>query len=225
MMPITTEDRTTVTATNSTTAGPGPRRRTALLFVALLGTTAVLGAGGCGSRTGNRAPAASPSGATPFAWFHAGQAPAGWQSMELPDATAVLSVPPDASPVPGDPGSVSATAKAPNGDLRIYLNATPQQGEESLSNWPEFRLAHLTGENAASANRLADRAGMPFRGGVGSCVEDTYVTRVGAHKYREIACLVAGSQGGSVLVAAAPADAWDQYSPVIEQAVDAYAPR
>ncbi|MGO4804789.1 hypothetical protein AB4089_06630 [Arthrobacter sp. 2MCAF15] len=221
-MPITTEDRTTVTATSSTTAGPASRRRTALLFLALAGTTAVLGASGC-SRTGNEAAAAPPSGAAPFGWFRAGLAPAGWQSLELPDATAVLSIPPDAIAVEGDPGTVSATATAPNGDLRIYLNATPQQGEESLSNWSEFRLAHLTGENAASANQLADRAGMPFRGGIGSCVEDTYVTRVGAHRYREIACLVAGSRGGSVLVAAAPADSWDLYSPVIEQAVDAYA--
>jgi hypothetical protein len=136
----------------------------------------------------------------------------------------VLSIPPDAAPVPGDPGSVSATVTAPNGGLRIYFNATPQQGEESLTNWSEFRLAHLTGENAASASRLQYRAGMEFRGGIGSCVEDTYVTRIGAHKYREIACLVAGTRGSSVLVVAAPADSWDRYSPIVEQAVDAYLP-
>lgn len=64
---------------------------------------------------------------------------------------------------------------------------------------------------------------MPFRGGTGSCVEDTYVTRVGGHRYREIACLVAGTRGSSVLVAAAPAASWDRYRPVLEQAVDAYA--
>lgn len=142
--------------------------------------------------------------------------------MELPKSTAVLSIPPGATPTPGDSGTVSATVTAPNGDLKIYLNATPQQGEESQSNWPGFRLAHLTGEHAASANRLAERAGMQFRGGLGSCVEDTYVTRIGGHKYREIACLVAGARGGSVLVAAAPAGAWDRYSHVLEQAVDAY---
>ena len=64
---------------------------------------------------------------------------------------------------------------------------------------------------------------MEFRGGTGSCLEDTYVTRIGAHKYREIACLVAGVRGSSVLVAAAPADSWDRYSTVLQQAVDAYA--
>ncbi|AXJ10982.1 hypothetical protein [Arthrobacter sp. PM3] len=188
----------------------------------LLGTTAVLAAAGCGS-PGNRGPAAPVSGATPFAWFRSGPAPAGWQSLELPDATAVLSVPPEATPAPGDPGSVSATVTGPGGELRLYLNATPQEGEESQANWSEFRLAHLTGENAASADRLSFRAGMAFRGGSGSCVEDTYVTRVGSHKYREIACLVTGTRGSSVVVAAAPADSWDLYSPVLEQAVNAYA--
>ena len=63
---------------------------------------------------------------------------------------------------------------------------------------------------------------MAFRGGTGSCVADTYVTRIGAHEYREIACLVAGTRGSSVVVAA-PADSWDRYSPVLEQAVDSYA--
>ncbi|BCW71067.1 hypothetical protein [Arthrobacter sp. NicSoilB8] len=194
------------------------------MVVGLLGATAVMVAGGCGSRPESQIPAspASEAGATPFAWFLARPAPAGWQSLELPDATATLSIPPDATPVPGDPGSVSAVVTGPNGELRMYLNATPQEGEESLSNWPGFRLAHLTGENAASADRLSDRTGVPFRGGLGSCVEDTYVTRIGSHVYREIACLVAGTRGGSVLVVAAPAGSWDRDSAVLEEAVDSY---
>ena len=127
-------------------------------------------------------------------------------------------------PCRATPAAYPQPSPPPTGTSRIYLNATPQQGDESLANWSEFRLAHLTGENAASASRLQYRAGMEFRGGTGSCVEDTYVTRIGAHKYREIACLVAGTRGSSVLVVAAPADSWDRYSPVLEQAVDAYAP-
>lgn len=63
---------------------------------------------------------------------------------------------------------------------------------------------------------------MVFRGGTGSCVDDSYVTRVGAHRYREIACLVAGTRGSSVLVAAAIADDWDLYRPLLEQAVDSF---
>jgi hypothetical protein len=193
-----------------------------MLLARLLGVAAVVFTSGCGSHPRDRMPVASPSGPTPFAWFRAGAAPSGWQPMELPDKTAVLSVPPDATPMPGDPGSVSAEVTGPNGELRIYLNATPQQGAESPANWAVFRLAHLTGENAASATRLSYRAQMPFRGGTGSCVEDTYVTRIGAHKYREMACLVTGNRGGSVLVVATPAPSWDRDRAVLEQAVDAY---
>jgi hypothetical protein len=193
-----------------------------VLLAGLLGATAVMVTSGCVSRPEGRISVESPAVTTPFAWFRAGAAPSGWQSMELPDGTAVLSVPPDATPMPGDPGSVSAVVTRPNGELRIYLNATPQQGEESQSNWAEFRLAHLTGENAASANRMSDRAGLLFRGGTGSCVEDTYVTRIGQHKYREMACLVTGGRGGSVLVVATPAASWDRDRAVLEQTVDAY---
>lgn len=196
-------------------------RRQAMLFAGLLGAMAVMVTSGCAGPV-NRTPAVSPSGAVPFVWFRAGPAPAGWQSLELPGGTAVLSVPPDAAPMPGDPGTVSARVIGPNGELRIYFNATPQEGAESLSNWAGFRLAHLTGEHAASATRLTDRAGMPFRGGTGSCVDDTYVTRIGGHKYREMACLVTGRRGGSVVVVAAPAASWDRIRAVVEQAVDAY---
>ena len=212
-----------MTAIGSTGGPLRWRRRGATLFAGLLGTTSVLAASGCGYGPVSQMTAAPDAQKTAFAWFHAVPAPVGWRSLALPDATAVLSIPPDATPVPGDPGTVSATVTAPKGGLGIYLNATPQQGDESQSNWPEFRLAHLKGEHAASADRLSSRAGMSFRGGRGSCVEDTYVTRVGAHQYREIACLVAGIRGSSVLVAAAPAGSWDLYSPVVEQAVDAYA--
>ncbi len=51
---------------------------------------------------------------------------------------------------------------------------------------------------------------------------DDYVTRVGAHRFRELACLVAGPKGGSVIVAAAPVSGWDRVSSTLEQAVDAY---
>jgi hypothetical protein len=142
--------------------------------------------------------------------------------MELPDGTAVLPIPPEATLVQGDPGSVSAGMAAPDGDLLVYLNATPRQGEESLANWPRFRLDHLTGEHATSATLLSARTGMAFRGGSGSCVDDSYVTSVGAHRYREIACFVASTKGSSVLVAAAIADDWDLYRPLLEQAVDSY---
>lgn len=142
--------------------------------------------------------------------------------MELPDGTGVLSVPPDASPTEGDPGSVSAAVTSSTGELRIYLNATPRQGTESLDNWNTFRLDHLADENSSAPTKIADRTGMAFRGGTGSCVDDSYVTHVGNNRYREIACFVAGSRGSSVLIVAAPADSWPLYGPVLQQAVNAY---
>jgi hypothetical protein len=61
-----------------------------------------------------------------------------------------------------------------------------------------------------------------FRGGTGSCVIDQYVTRIGAHRYQEIACLVQGRTSASVIVAAAPAATWAQASPLLFRAVAAY---
>ncbi|GAA5199319.1 hypothetical protein GCM10023346_38750 [Arthrobacter gyeryongensis] len=145
--------------------------------------------------------------------------------MELPDGTGVLSVPPDAKPAESDPGSVSAAVSSSTGELRMYLNATPQQGSEALDNWNTFRLDHLADENSSPPTKIAERTGMAFRGGTGSCVEDSYVTHVGNNRYREIACLVAGSKGSSVLIVAVPADSWPLYGPVMEQAVDAYRAR
>lgn len=197
-------------------------RGNARAFVGLVMAAAVLVTSGCSSMGKNEMPGAAGSEPTQLAWFRARPAPDGWKTMELPDGTAVLSIPPDSSPVESDAGSVSAAITAQNGDFLIYLNATPRQGDESQAKWPQFRLDHLTGEHAASATRIASRGALAFRGGTGSCLTDSYVTSVGAHEYLEIACLVDGSRGSSVLVVAAPAGLWDRYSPVLEQAVDSY---
>ncbi|MBT8159676.1 MULTISPECIES: hypothetical protein [Arthrobacter] len=145
--------------------------------------------------------------------------------MDLADGNGVLSIPPDARAAENDPGSVSATVISSTGELRIYLNATPQQGDESLDNWNTFRLDHLTDENSSSPTKFSARTGMAFRGGTGSCVDDSYVTHIGNNRYREIACFVVGSRGGSVLIAAAPAESWPLYAPVLERAVNSYQAR
>jgi hypothetical protein len=64
--------------------------------------------------------------------------------------------------------------------------------------------------------------GLYFRGGTGSCLIDDYVTRIGAHHYQEIACLVQGRTSASVIVAAAPAAMWAQARPLLLRAVAAY---
>jgi hypothetical protein len=149
-------------------------------------------------------------------------APVGWKTLELPNGTAKLAVPPEATLAPSDPGSVSAQVTSTSGDLVLYFNATPRQGDESQATWADFRLDHLADENGSAALRIESRTGMAFLGGQGSCVSDSYVTRTGGHQYREIACFVEGAHGGSVLVVAAPTSLYESHASVLEQAVDSY---
>jgi hypothetical protein len=98
----------------------------------------------------------------------------------------------------------------------------PRQGTETLPGWAAFRLHHLLSDHATAAHEVAAAQGVQFRGGTGSCVIDNYRTRIGAHHFQEIACLVQGHTSASVIVAAAPAATWAQARPLLFQAVDAY---
>jgi hypothetical protein len=134
----------------------------------------------------------------------------------------VLSYPPSLRPLAGDKVAVSAARRSPGGAFQLYLNATPRQGSERLADWAAFRLNLLRSDDAASAHEVAAAAGVKFRGGTGSCLIDDYVTRIGAHHYQEIACLVQGRTSASVIVAAAPAAMWAQARPLLLRAVAAY---
>jgi hypothetical protein len=134
----------------------------------------------------------------------------------------VLSYPPGLLPIAGDKAAVSAAKIGPGGAFRLYLNATPRQGSEQLAHWSAFRLHLLRSDDAVSAQQLAGVQGIKFRGGTGSCVMDRYVTRIGGHHYQEIACLVQGHSGASVVVAAAPAAQWATAQPLLLRAVAAY---
>ena len=149
-------------------------------------------------------------------------APASWPRLTLPGGTAVLSYPPSLRQIHGDTDAVSAARLGPGGAIQLYLNATPRQGTESLVHWAAFRLALLRSDDAASAREVAAAEGVTFRGGTGSCVIDVYVTRIGAHHYQEIACLVQGRTSASVIVAAVPAAGWARAYPLQFQAVAAY---
>jgi hypothetical protein len=100
-----------------------------------------------------------------------------------------------------------------------YLNLTPQQGAENLSNWASFRVGHNADEGDRAVRRLSAATGLRFRSGHGSCVKDSYVTEIGSH-FIEIACLVASPRAESVVVGAAPPDRWSQASAVIERAIE-----
>jgi hypothetical protein len=149
-------------------------------------------------------------------------APALWPHLTLPNGTAVLSYPPSLHPLAGDKDAVSAGRLGPGGAFQLYLNATPRQGTERLQDWSAFRLTLLRSDDAASAHEVGAAEGVKFRGGTGSCVIDAYVTRIGAHHYQEIACLVQGRTSASVIVAAAPSATWAQARPLLFRAVAAY---
>lgn len=166
-------------------------------------------------------PGRSPGPAFPR--LTAAAAPAGWPHVTLPDGTAVLSYPPSLRPIRGDKVAVSVARVSPAGTFQLYLNATPRQGTERLQGWAGFRLGLLRSDDAASAQEVAAAQGVRFRGGTGSCVIDRYVTKIGAHHFEELACLVQGRTSASVVVAAAPSAQWGQARPVLLRAVAAYA--
>jgi hypothetical protein len=145
-----------------------------------------------------------------------------WPHLTLPNGTAVLSYPPPLHPLAGDKDAVSAGRLGPGGAFQLYLNATPRQGTERLRHWSVFRLTLLRSDDAASAHEVGAAEGVKFRGGTGSCLIDAYVTRIGAHHYQEIACLVQGRTSASVIVAAAPSATWAQARPLLFRAVAAY---
>lgn len=193
----------------------------------LLLTAAVLT--GCGgghspaTSTTSAATAAKPA-ATPqpaaFTWLHPAPAPRGWAQAALA-GSARLAYPSSWRRVRGDPGTMSAALLAPGSDRIVeYLNATPQEGAETLANWPSFRPEHNGDEGDKRVQLLTAARGLRFRDGRGSCVIDRYQTDVG--RYQEIACLVRGPSGGTVIVAAALAGQWARDAPVLERAVSAF---
>jgi hypothetical protein len=149
-------------------------------------------------------------------------APSGWRHLTLPDGTAVLSYPPGMRRIGGDDDALSAAKRSPGGRFLLYLNATPRQGDESLRNWVSFRLRLLRADDAARARLVAAVSGQRFRGGAGSCVIDDYVTRIHSNHFTELACLVRGLAGVSVIVAAAPTARWSAAEPILGRAVSAY---
>lgn len=140
----------------------------------------------------------------------------------MPNGGAVLAYPPTMHRVSADHGAVSAAQFSSSGAFLMYLNATPKQNNETLRDWPHFRLEHLIDDTASKARLLAARHGVRFLGGTGTCVIDTYVTKAKAHRYTELACFVKGKTRSSVIIAAAPAANWATASGPLMRAVAAY---
>jgi hypothetical protein len=188
----------------------GPRRP--LLVAATI--AAILGV------WGEAADASAPlNGQAPaFRWLHPGAPPRDWELARLPSGAATFAYPRTWRPIQTDPGTASVALIGHGGSIRGYLNATPRQGTETLANWPSFRIQHLREEESSKDVRLiASAHGLPFRSGQGSCVIDSY--RTSRTRYREIACLVAGTRTSSVVLGAAPSKTWAQQAGTIERAI------
>lgn len=192
----------------------GRTRTTVGLVVAAMALT--VGATGCGGGDVGHGRSAGP-----FAWLRPAPPPTGWKLARIPRGSA-LAYPPGWRPIKTDRGT--ATVALLGGGARIdgYLNATPEQGSETLANWSRFRVNHNRGEGSRDVRLVASASALRFRSGRGSCVIDSYTTSKAA--YREIACLVAGPNSRAVIVAAAPADLWHDQAATLQRAVSSFVP-
>jgi hypothetical protein len=168
---------------------------------------------------------ASVNGQAPaFRWLRPQPPPLGWKLARLPSGAASVAYPRTWRTIRTDPGTATVALIGHGHRIRGYLNLTPHQGTETLTNWPSFRVEHVGEEEHSKDVRLiASAKGLRFRSGRGSCVIDSYPTS--RTRYREIACLVAGSRTSSVVVGAAPAKIWAQQATTIERAIAAMATR
>lgn len=155
-----------------------------------------------------------------FGWLHPSPPSTSWTVAHL-RGTAALAYPPGWRTIKSDPGTVSAARMEPGSRLITeYLNATPQQSDETLQNWARFRTAHNANEGDGDEQVLAAAQGLRFRNGLGSCVIDRYKTTRAS--YQEIACLIRSPTEETVVVAAALASRWSRDGAVLERSVSAF---
>jgi hypothetical protein len=172
---------------------------------------------GCGSSSHKpRAASAAPAPST-FGWLRPGQPPAGWPVAAISDG-ASIAFPRGWARIHSDPGTASAALYGPHGTFLGYLNVTPRQGDESLTNWSTFRVKHNGEEGDLGVVALASTSSRPVGDQRVSCVKDAYTTRLRTH-YVELACLISGPRTSVVAVGASPPNAWPQISPLLERSI------
>jgi hypothetical protein len=189
----------------------GSRRRLLVVAASIAASLGLWGGAADGSTSVNaRAPG--------FRWLQLQERmPHGWKLARLPSGNATFAYPRTWRPIRTDPGTASVALVGRAGSIRGYLNLTPRQGTETLANWPSFRIEHLADEGSTDVRLVASAHGLVFRSGRGTCVIDSY--RTSRARYREIACLVAGTRTRSVVVGAAPSTTWTQQAGTIERAI------
>lgn len=191
-----------------------PRTNPAVALALAAATVVALAA--CGSSSRGAGQGGVSRGGS-FSWLRPQRPPGDWKLVRIRNG-AELAYPPTWRPQHGDPGTATAVLLRPDGAYLGYLNLTPQQGDETLADWSSFRPDHNRNEGDRAVTRLAAATGLRFPTGTGSCVKDAYTTDIGA-RFIEIACLVAGARADSVIVGAAPPDAWRRTSATLERAI------
>jgi hypothetical protein len=183
------------------------------LFVVAATIAAILGVWSGAADAGASVNAQAPA----FRWLHPQPPPPGWKLARLPSGAATFAYPRTWRPIRTDPGTASVALLGHKRSIRGYLNLTPRQGAETLANWPSFRIEHLGDEGSTDVRLIASAHGLSFRSGHGTCVIDSY--RTTRARYREIACLVAGTRTSSVIVGAAPSKTWAHQAETIQRAI------
>ncbi len=191
--------------------------RSASKAAAVLGCAAVLAVTAC-----SHPPSSSTGKVHTMTALRAARPPAGWHRATLPGGGAVLAYPRSMQLVSGDAGTLSAARISGSGQYLLYLNVTPSQGHENLHNWVGFRLDQQRDEETPNVHELASQTGVRFFGGTGTCVTDSYVTKLDAHHFTEIACFVQGRTSATVIVAAAPTANWASAAGVLRRAIAGY---
>ncbi len=153
-----------------------------------------------------------------FSWLVPTRAPRGWTSVTTESGGATLFYPSNWKPIPGDIGTVTRALRDGRGRYRGYLNVTPREGAERPTGWAAFRAARNRDEGDRRVRVLAAAENLHFAKARGSCVIDDYLSRVGSHSYREVACIVAGSRYSDVLVGATLLSDWSTLGHVVERA-------
>jgi hypothetical protein len=149
------------------------------------------------------------------------RAPHGWSSATIASGGATLFYPAGWKPIPGDGGTVTAALRDSRGAYRGYLNVTPRQGDERLHGWAAFRAGRNRDEGDAQVHVRSAVENVRLGRAHASCVIDDYLSRVGAHGYRELACLIVGDRFANVFVGATPVSDWPTLGATIELAASA----
>lgn len=148
-------------------------------------------------------------------------APRTWRRATVASGSATLFYPPNWLPIRGDSGTVTAALRARNGIYHGYLNLTPLEGAEQLAGWAAFRTTRNGQEGDEQTRIVASAENLRVAGARASCVLDDYLSAVGSHPYRELACIVAGRHHTDVFVGATLASEWPTLGAVIERAAAA----